>query len=106
MDNNQVSNIAHNLMYKLNVEERFKSEIERLVCLHWPQRGVIYRFLCNIVPGSKVVDKNENYYIVQWHEETCRKLMTKVTSNTLVQQQRRLRDVITNEQIVEVKVWK
>ena len=106
MDNNQVINIAHNLMYEFNVEKQFKPVIEGLVCQHWPRRIVIYRFLCNIVSGSKVVDKNRNYYEVQWHEETCRKLMTKVTSNTLVQQQRRLRDVITNEQIVEVKVWK
>ena len=84
-------------MYELNIEEEFKSIIERLVWQHWPQRGVIYRFLCNIVPGSRIVDKNKNYYKVQWHEERCRALITKVTNNTLMQQQRRLRDVFTNE---------
>ena len=106
MDNNQVINMAHNLMYELNIEEQFKSVIEGLVRQHWPRRGVIFRFSCNIVPGSEVVDKNKNYYVVQCFEETCKKLMTKVTSNTLVQQQRRLRDAITNKRIVEVRVWK
>ena len=106
MDNNQVINIVSNCMYELNIEEELKSIIDGLVRQHWPRRGVIYRFLCNMVPGSRIVDKNNNYYIVQWHEERCRALMTKVTNNTLVQQRRRLRDAFTNELIIKVKVWK
>ena len=34
MDNNQVINIAHNLMYEFNVEKQFKPVIEGLVCQH------------------------------------------------------------------------
>ena len=48
MDNNQVINIAHNLMYELNIEEQFKSVIEGLVRQHWPRRGVIYRFFVTL----------------------------------------------------------
>ena len=106
MDNNQVINIAHNLMYELNIEEQFKSIIEGLVHQHWPRREVIYRFLFNIVPGSMVADENKDYYVVQWHEERCRVLMDKVANTTLLQEQRRLRDSFTNEQILEMKVWK
>ena len=106
MDNNQVINIAHNLMYELNIEEQFKSITEELVRQHWPRRGVIYRFLCNIVPGSTVVDETKNYYVVQWHKERCRAFMGKVANSNLLQEQRKLRDSFTNEQILEMKVWK
>ena len=34
MDNNQVINIAHNLMYEFNVEKQFQPVIEGLVCQH------------------------------------------------------------------------
>ena len=63
MDNKQVINIAHNLMYELNIEEQFQSIIEGPVHQHWPWHGVIYKFLCNIVSGSMVVEKNKNYYV-------------------------------------------
>ena len=59
MDNNQVINIAHNLKYELNIEEQFQSIIEGPVHQHWLWHGVIYKFLCNIVPGSMVVDKKK-----------------------------------------------
>ena len=93
-------------MYKLGIEETFRSIIEELVHQYWPWHGVILRYLCDIVPGSIVVFENKNYYIIQWHRERCRALMEKVANTTLLQEQRRLRDSCTNKQMVEMKVWK
>ena len=90
----------------LTQKKKFETEIQRLVKQHWAKRGVLYRYLCDIVRGSQVVAENKNQYIVQWHEETCRKLMTLVTANALMKQGRRLRDAFTKERIIEMQVQK
>ena len=106
MEHNHIKNITSNFIYELGIEETFRSIIEELVRQHWPRRGIILRYLWNIVPGSRIVFENKNYYVVQWHEERCRMLMDKVANTTLLQEQRRLRDSLTNEGVLEMKVWK
>ena len=106
MEHNHIKNITSNFIYELGIEETLRSIIEELVRQHWPRRGIILRYLCNIVPGSRIVFENNNYYVVQWHEERCRMLMDNVVNTTLLQEQRRLRDSLTNERILEMKVWK
>ena len=65
MDSNQVSNITYNIMMQHDIDKCFKWQIETLVRHHWPQREQIYRYLCNIAPGSRVIDENKHYCIAQ-----------------------------------------
>ena len=59
----EVANITHNLMHKFEIDVSFKETIKKLVEQHWPRRGIIYRYICNIVAGSSIIDEMKNYYI-------------------------------------------
>ena len=106
MDCSQIHNIAYNILVEYNIDNSFKWQIETLVQQHWPKMGIIYRYICNIVPGSRVVYDCKNYYIVQWNKETARTLMDSVSKNMLVQIIKTLENATTEEPILEVKVWK
>ena len=106
MDSNQVNNITDNIMLQYNIDKCFKWQIETLVPRHWPRRVQIYRYLCNIAPGSRVVDENEQYYVVQWEDEIATELMDNVSKEMFVQRLRILENYITQNKMFEVKVWK
>lgn len=106
MDRNQIHNIAYNIMVEYNIDNNFKWQIERLVQQHWPKKVIIYRYICNIAPGSRVVYDCKNYYIVQWNKETARTLMDSVSKSMLVQRIRTLENATKEEPILEIKVWK
>ena len=106
MDQNKIQNIMHNLMYELDIADCFKRTIKKLVEQHWPKRSVIYRFICNIVDGSKVVDENKLFYVVHWNTECCRSLMDKIQATTLVTTKRRWAHTTKGAPMVEVKVYK
>ena len=101
----EVDNITHNLMHEFEIDVSFKETIKKLVEQHWPQRGIIYRYICNIVVGSSIIDENKHYYIVRWNIEQCRRLMNAVMSNTLCTRLRSFKDVHGNT-IFQVKVYK
>ena len=101
----EIVNITHNLMHEFEIDESFKDTIKKLVEQHWPRRGVLYRYICNILSGSTIMDETKDYYIVQWNIEQCRKLMNAVMSNTLCTRIRSFKDVQGNT-IFQVKVYK
>ena len=59
----EIENITHNLMYDLEIDGCFKETIQKLVEQYWPRRSVIFRYICNVANGSKIVDENKNFYI-------------------------------------------
>ena len=78
MDNFEIKNIMQTLMYELDIDTCFWRQVKGLVANHWSWHGVIYRYLCNICKRSKVVDENQQFYIVHRNVEQCRSLMHKV----------------------------
>ena len=101
----EITNITHNLMHEFEIDPSFKETIKKLVKQHWPRRGVIYRYICNIVSGSSIIDKIKDYYIVRWNIDQCRRLMNAVMSNSLCTRIRSFKDVQGNT-IFQVKVYK
>ena len=99
------TNITHNLMHEFEIDLSFKETIKKLVEQHWPRRGIIYRYICNIVVGSSIIDENKDYYIVKWDIKKCRRLMNAVMANTLCTSVRSFKDVQGNT-IFQVKVYK
>ena len=66
-----MSNITYNLMHEFEIDHNFEETIKKLVEQYWPRRGVIYRYICNIVTGSSIIDETPDYYIVRWNIEQC-----------------------------------
>ena len=60
----EITNITHNLMHKFEVDVTFKETIKKLVEQYWSRRGIIYRYICNIMVGSSIIDETQDYYIV------------------------------------------
>ena len=54
---------------------------------HWPRKSQIYRYLCDIAPGSIVIDENRHYCVVQWGDEIARELMDNVSKEMFAQRQ-------------------
>ena len=73
---------------------------------HWPRKSQIYRYLCDIAPGSIVIDENRHYYVVQWEDEIARELMDNVSKEMFAQKLEVLENCITGNKIFEVKIWK
>ena len=101
----EITNITHNLMHEFEVDVSFKETIKKFVEQHWPRKGIIYRYICNIVVGSSIIDKTKDYYIVRWNMNHCRRLMNAVMSNTLCARLKSFKDVHGNT-IFQVKVYK
>ena len=101
----EMSNIIYNLMHEFEIDHSFEGTIKKLVEQHWPRRGVIYRYICNIVAGSSIIDETPDYYIVRWNIEQCQSLMNTVITNTLCTRIRSFKDVQGNT-IFQVKVYK
>ena len=89
MDSNQVRNIASNLMFKLDIHCVYRETMEKLVDQHCLKQNCIYRCICNIVKGSKIVDKTRNWYTVHWNQRLCERLMKKISKTTLINVQKR-----------------
>ena len=87
MDANQVNNITSNIMLQYNIDKWFESQIKTLVQCHWPRKNQIYRYLCDIAPGSIVIDENRHYCVVQWEDEIARELMDNVGKEMFAQRQ-------------------
>ena len=101
----EIINITHNLMMEYEIDESFKETIKKLVGQHWSRRSIIYRYICNIVAGSSIIEETKNYYIVRWNIEQYRRLMNAVMSNTSGTRIRSFKNVQGNT-IFQVKVYK
>ena len=106
MDAKEARRIADNLMYELEIHNVYQETIEKLVSQHWPKRSCIYRYICNIVKGSKIVDKTRNWYIVHWNQRQCETLMKDIANTTVIQIQRRWRHPVMEDLMLELKVYK
>ena len=106
MDSNQVRNIASNLMFELDIHCVYRETVEKLVDQHWLKQNCICRYICNIVKGSKIVDETRNWYIVHWNQRQCETLMEKISKTTLINVQKRWRHPVTEDIMLEVKVYK
>ena len=106
MERFKIKNITHNLMNNSEIDGCFKETIQKLVEQYWPRRSVIFRYICNVANGSKIVDENKNFYIFHQNTELCRQLMDRVQSTTLITTTKRWKHTITRAPMIEVKIYK
>ena len=106
MDAKKARRIVDNLMYELEIHNVYQETIKKLVSQHWPKCSCIYRYICNIAKGSKIVDETRNWYIVHWNQQQCKTLMKGIANTTVIQTQRRWRHPVMEDLMLEVKVYK
>ena len=106
MEQFKIENIMHNLMNNLEIDGCFKETIQKLVEQYWPRQSVIFRYICNIVNGSKIVDENKHFHVCHWNTELCRQLMDRVQSTTLITKAKRWKHTITGAPIIEARIYK
>ena len=106
MEQFKIENITHNLMSNLEIDGCFKETIQKLAEQYWPRQSVIFRYICNIANGSKIVDENKNFYFCHWNTELCRQLMDRVQSTTLITTTKRWKYTIIGAPMIEARIYK
>ena len=93
-------------MYDLEIDGCLKQTIQKLVEQYLPRRSIIFRYICNVANGSKIVDENKNVYVCHWNTELCRQLMDRVQSTTLITTTKRWKYTIMGAPMIEARIYK